>query len=181
MANLQICLDEIQIYVGTYKKYNEGSLYGKWLKLTDYSSCEDLYAAMRDLHKDEHDPEFMFQDYEVPAVLQQMNLISESYISPHIYEVLEEIQNAEHNLQVVSAYVDCFGYYCNSILELLEKISDSYEGEFDNDEDFTENLLTQTGCIPSDLPAYVYIDWKSTARDVMMDYSASDGHYFRCL
>ncbi len=26
------------VYVGTYKKYNAGSLSGEWLKLEDYSS-----------------------------------------------------------------------------------------------------------------------------------------------
>ena len=181
MTNLQISLDEIQIYVGTYKKYNDGNLYGKWLKLTDYSSIEEFYEAMRELHKDEHDPEYMFQDYEMPALFEQMNLISESYISPIIYDVLDELQNAECGLEVISAYLDCFGYSCSSVSELLEKISDCYEGEFGNDEDFTENLLCETRCIPDNLPSYIYIDWKSTARDIMMDYSASNDHYFRSI
>ena len=30
-----------RVYVGTYKKYNEGNLKGSWLTLTDYKS----YAA----------------------------------------------------------------------------------------------------------------------------------------
>lgn len=181
MTNLQISLDEIQIYVGTYKKYNDGSLFGKWLKLADYSSIAELYEAMRELHKDEHDPEFMFQDYEMPALFEQLNLISEGYISSNIYSVLETLENSDYSIEVLSAYVECFGYHVKSIEELVENVSESYQGEFNDDEDFTENLLSETGCIPDNLPSYIYIDWKSTARDIMMDYSASNDHYFRCM
>ncbi|WP_295230346.1 antirestriction protein ArdA [uncultured Chryseobacterium sp.] len=37
MANLQNCLDNCSLYVGAYKKYNEGSIFGEWLNLSDYS------------------------------------------------------------------------------------------------------------------------------------------------
>lgn len=50
------------IYVGTYHKYNCGSIAGKWLNLTEYSSKEEFYEACKELHSDEEDAEFMFQD-----------------------------------------------------------------------------------------------------------------------
>lgn len=50
-------------YVGTYGKYNEGSIYGKWLDLNDYPTYADFCAACRDLHKNERDPEFMILDW----------------------------------------------------------------------------------------------------------------------
>ena len=59
-------MTNLNIYVGTYQKYNEGSLYGKWIDLLDYSDLEEFYKDIRELHKDEDDPEFMFQDWEVP-------------------------------------------------------------------------------------------------------------------
>lgn len=52
------------IYVGTYKKYNNGDLSGKWLNLNDYSSRAELLAACQAVHADESDPEFMVQDFE---------------------------------------------------------------------------------------------------------------------
>ena len=53
-----VTLLEARVYVGTYNKYNNGSLFGKWLDLSDYSD------------KDEQEPEFMFQDYEnIPETL----------------------------------------------------------------------------------------------------------------
>ena len=54
----------VSLYVGTYRKYNEGSLFGEWLDLTDYTDAEEFLEACRELHKDEADPELMFQDCE---------------------------------------------------------------------------------------------------------------------
>lgn len=31
-----VTLSEARVYVGTYAKYNNGSLFGKWLDLSDY-------------------------------------------------------------------------------------------------------------------------------------------------
>ena len=54
-------LSEARVYVGTYGKYNNGSLFGTWLNLSDYLDKEDFYEACRELHKDEEDAEFMFR------------------------------------------------------------------------------------------------------------------------
>lgn len=51
-----------RVYVGTYKKYNEGSLDGGWLTLTDYANYAAFCTACRKLHKNESDPELMIQD-----------------------------------------------------------------------------------------------------------------------
>ena len=55
---------QAKVYVGTYAKYNNGSLSGAWLDRSDYSDKEEFYEACRELHKDEEDAEYMFQDYE---------------------------------------------------------------------------------------------------------------------
>ena len=57
-------LSAASVYVGTYAKYNNGSLFGAWLNLSDYSDKEEFYEACRELHKDEEDAEYMFQDWE---------------------------------------------------------------------------------------------------------------------
>lgn len=73
MNNIQ----DAQIYVGTYAKYNGGSIFGEWLILSDYYDKEEFYEACRQLHADENDPEFMFQDHEnIPE-----GLIGESWLS----------------------------------------------------------------------------------------------------
>lgn len=55
---------EASVYCSTYAKYNAGSLYGEWMRLADYSDYEEFCEAIKELHKDEEDPEFMFQDCE---------------------------------------------------------------------------------------------------------------------
>lgn len=177
MANLTNFAD-MSVYVGTYRKYNEGSLFGKWLKLSDYSDYDELLTAMKSLHADEDDPEFMYQDYEINPLLENLGLVSESHISCDIYEVWTNIQNSDYDAEIVEAFIDCIGSY-DSIEEILEKVEDSYYGQYSSDEDFAQNLLIETDCIPKNLPSYVYIDWERTARDIMMDYSTSNGYYFR--
>ena len=72
------------IYVGTYGKYNSGSISGAWLKLRDYKTSEEFYTAAKKLHSNEHDPELMFQDYEdIPEAF-----ISESFINPVIFDLI---------------------------------------------------------------------------------------------
>ena len=67
-----------KVYVGTYKKYNEGSIAGGWLDLADYPSYKEFLTACRKLHKNERDPEFMIQDSEgFPDGLDCMEWLSE--------------------------------------------------------------------------------------------------------
>ena len=67
-----------KVYVGTYKKYNEGSIKGGWLTLTDYKDYGAFCTACRALHKDERDPELMIQDCsDMPDGLSVMEWLSE--------------------------------------------------------------------------------------------------------
>lgn len=52
------------VYVGTYRKYNEGSLYGEWIDLTTFYDYSDFIEFCERLHADEEEPELMFQDFE---------------------------------------------------------------------------------------------------------------------
>ncbi len=55
---------EISIYVGTYRKYNEGDTGGAWINMEVVKDVDDFYRVCRSVHKDEKDPEFMFPDYQ---------------------------------------------------------------------------------------------------------------------
>ncbi len=169
----------VSIYVGTYKKYNEGSIFGQWFNLEDFSDYEELKQAMHELHKNEQDPEFMLQDYECPKLFEELGLISESHISENIFEVLEEIEQCNYDFEVIEAYCNCIGCYNDTITDVISKVEECYNGEYDSDIDFVSNLLEYCGDIPKDLPNYIHIDWEQTAWNVMLDYSTSDNHYFR--
>jgi antirestriction protein len=176
MTNLQNCLDTCSVYVGTYKKYNEGSSFGKWLNLSNYSDYEELQEAMCKLHKDEQAPEFMFQDYECSNLFKDLGLISECYISEDIYDVANAIDSSNYDLEVLEAFAYCFSE--NNIYDIINKVNECYYGEFNHDAGFVQHILEETGDLP-ELPNYIHIDWERTSFDIMMDYSTSNNHYFR--
>ena len=51
------------VYVGTYNKYNCGSLDGAWVDLESFHNEKELMKFLYRLHADEAEPEFMVQDY----------------------------------------------------------------------------------------------------------------------
>ena len=76
-------LNQVRVYVGTYAKYNNGSIFGEWLTLGDYENAEEFYNACRELHADETDPEFMFQDWDITEEFR--NFISECGINENLF------------------------------------------------------------------------------------------------
>ena len=155
------------VYVGTYQKYNNGSIGGAWVDLTKFRDEDGFLTHCKALHKDEEDPELMFQDFEeFPK-----RYYSESYINSDLWEWLA-LDNNEKD--ILEAYLECFGYDGT-----IEDAMDAYQGQYDSDIDFTMELLESCGDIPKDLPSYVHIDWEGTARDIMMDYSSANSFYFR--
>ncbi len=93
-------------------------------------------------------------------------------ISKKAKEMTEENSLTEEQNQ---AYIDNVGEeYAEA-----SQAEEAFAGEFANDEEFTQDLIEQTGELPKDLPAYIHIDWEGTARDIMMDYFEVDGYYFR--
>jgi antirestriction protein len=147
-----------QIYVGTYAKYNAGSIAGAWLDLSDYSSSEEFWDACKALHKDESDPEFMFQDWEgIPE-----GMISESHLSDDVWEWLELDEEDRELLKVYRANVDTEG--------TIEQARDAYRGKADTKADAAYDYWEDSGML-SEVPEFArsYIDWDSVARD--MEYS----------
>ncbi len=172
----EIDITEAQVYVGTYRKYNEGSIFGEWLQLSDHNSREEFYNACRELHNDEEDPEFMFQDYEnIPD-----GLISESWMSPKLFEVIQELENMSSEIQQ-AFLIWCSNNHSNfsdkEITDLITEFENDFIGEYDSEEDFARELIENR----SDLNDFAlqYFDYESYARDLFLgDYWYCDGYVF---
>ena len=68
-----------RVYVGTYGKYNNGSIAGAWIDLNNTANYADFLASCRKAHADESDPEFMIQDTEdMPDGLGCLEWLSEA-------------------------------------------------------------------------------------------------------
>lgn len=90
-------------------------------------------------------------------------------------EIEEMAEDKNWDIGAVRAYLEL------GIEDNLDNFEEAYMGKWIDDEDFVRNLLEDMETIPDDLPGYVHIDWESTARDIMMDYSEENGYYFRNL
>lgn len=170
-------LNDAKVYVSTYKKYNEGSLNGGWINISDYSDKEGFYEACRELHYDEEDAEFMFQDYEnIPE-----NLISESWISENFFTLRNAVEKLGDTEQ------EAFFVWCNyashdlseeDAYDLVRDFEAEYQGQYDDEEQFAYQIVEE--CY--DLPEFAktYFDYEKFARDLFMcDYWFDDGFVFQ--
>ena len=156
-----------RVYVGTYHKYAGGSIDGEWVDLTDFSNYDEFMDYIRELHSDEDDPEFMYQDFEnFPRVW-----YSECGLDEKTFDKI--IEYAEHdNQDALDAYMMCYNR------EDIEGFDNAYMGEWDSEEDFAEHIIDE--CYP-DIPDFAlrYFDYSAFARDLFMDgYSYYNGYVF---
>lgn len=63
-----------------------------------------------------------------------------------------------------------------------EDAEEAYQGQYDSDKDFAQEMADQLGLIDSNVQwPYTCIDWEHAARELMYDYMEQDGYYFRSL
>lgn len=167
-------LAEAKLYVGTYAKYNDGSINGEWLNLADYDSKEEFLQACAKLHNDEADPELMFQDFEgFPK-----ELYSECSVFD-FWELAEELENNDiENFELYADFCNHFGY---DIKDSFSQFQEAYCGEA-TEEEYTYQIVDEM--MPGDAPDFLknYFDYDKFQRDLFMtDYTEINGHIFRNL
>lgn len=148
------------LYVGTYEKYNNGSIYGAWLQLEDYADAEEFHKACAALHSDESDPEYMFQDYEhLPEFL-----YSESGNVDLIYEWLS-YDTMERD--AIEAWLNDI---CFEPSDRWQNIIDSHFGVWDSEQDFAWYWVEELDGF-NDIPQHLqcYFDCGSYARSLFMN------------
>ena len=163
-----------RLYVGTYAKYNNGSLSGAWLDLSDYTDRDAFLEACAELHKDESDPELMFQDFEgFPRAW-----YSESSAPADI--LWEWLEMSDDEQDAFAVYADHMGGDVS-----VDGFRDAYQGTADSEADFAERTAEDCGEIPKDLPSWIVIDWEASWNcNLRFDYftgrgESGDLHFFR--
>lgn len=161
------------VYCGTYGKYNNGSLYGLWLDLTKFTDYEEFIAICRQLHRDEEDPELMFQDYECFP----MRFYSESCMSEEAFDAIKEYSElSDDEKEALDDFLELGNEYD------LEDFHDKYCGHFDSQKDYAEHLIDECYDLEQMMGnLWSYFDYDAYARDLFMtDYDMGDhGHVFR--
>jgi len=151
-----------RVYVGTYAKYSGGSIAGDWLNLEDYDTEAEFYAACKELHKDESDPELMFQDFEgIPS-----DWYGECSISAKVWEWLD--LDDDDREKVVALIGSLGAHYLGD----LQKAVDNYiVGHADRFEEFAEEMAADLFPeVANNEGVGRYFDFDAFARDLRFDY-----------
>lgn len=158
-----------KIYVGTYAKYNAGSLEGKWFDLEEYACKDDFIEACQEFHGQDQEHEFMFQDHEgIPP-----KFISESWIDPEFWYYMDF--NDGYSGEAKEAFVNLFDLWDE------DEFQDRFNGKFDSWKEMAEEILEETGelqAIPESLR--YYFDFEAYARDIRLngDMCEANGYFF---
>lgn len=171
------------VYVGTYRKYNNGSLDGMWLDLTSFCDYDEFMDVCAYLHRDEDDPELMFQDWDnIPDCWRD-----ESYFDEQTFDKIREWADMDSDEQeAFDAFMGVFGE------DDIDSFRERYEGQYDDMEEFARYIVEETGLltlphsgyIPNEVRAQFenvaeYFDFERYAEDLECDYTWEDGYVFR--
>jgi antirestriction protein len=166
----------MKVYVGTYEKYNQGSIGGAWIDLENYKSIKEFYSACEKLHDEEYSPEFMFQDYEnIPS-----QLIGESFIDSRVFDVLN-LELDEEERDAFFEFMENQNFYWEDISEAFETFEECFMGKYDELQDFTDELAdNDIACyMDNDNPLIYYFDYDKYYHTMKHDYFiTSNGHVF---
>ena len=126
------------VYVGTYKKYNNGSLFGEWVDLTKFATYEDFMRHIRKLHKDERDPEFMMQDFEgyPRSLYYESGMDKDTFYK--IKEYWEAFGGDDVKRAAYYAWVDERGREAT-----IEDFEEKYMGTFDSEYDYIDEMIEE--------------------------------------
>lgn len=159
------------LYVGTYAKYNMGSIRGLWIDLSTFDTYDDFIDFCYAIHADEDDPELMFQDYECfPREWYDECPNRDSFDNILRYSELCE----QYQKDAVDAFV---GWGC----EDLENFEDCYCGEYNSEKDYAIEVINECYDIEKMMGNLSnYFDYDAFARDLFMcDNYFDNGYVFR--
>ena len=163
------------VYCGTYRKYNEGSLYGAWLDISKFSDYDEFINVCRQLHADEEDPELMCQEYDsFPS-----SLYCESCMGEDTFDkILEYAKLDDKEREAFDDYMD-LGHDFD-----IERFREAYNGCWESEEDFAQDIVSSCYDIEKTMGSLAsYFDYEAFARDLFIsDYQmGANNHVFRVL
>lgn len=157
------------LYVGTYAKYNQGSIDGAWIDLEKCGSYDVFMEVCEALHSDEDDPEFMFQDF----MYFPEDWYSESFIDEDVFDrIVEYAALDDDEKEILDAYMLLT---CNRESSWSDA-QDAYIGKYESPEDYAWEVIEEQ--YGDNQFIMNYIDASKFAQDLFYDYSFQDGRVF---
>ena len=166
--------DSPAIYLGTYRKYNNGSLFGQWIDLTTFDDYEDFCDYCYRLHADEHDPEFMVQDFEN---------YPECWYHESGLPTEEEFDRLQEYAELDDEKKEAYRIFIENIDEegTLEDFEDRYIGSYKDGSDFAYYFIEDCGYtnnMPEILQCAIDYDAVWTYLDTSGAYMEYNGYIF---
>ncbi len=166
------CDGQPSVYVGTYGKYNDGSLCGLWIDLSTFNDYDDFIDFCKAIHADEEDPELMAQDFEgFPRQWYDEGFMSEDDFD-NIIEYSELCD--KYSREAVDDYMEFH--------DELDDFEEAYCGEWDSEEDFARHIVEECYDLEKSMGELAnYFDYEAFGRELFMwDYSmGANGNVFR--
>lgn len=166
------CDGQPSVYVGTYGKYNDGSLCGLWIDLSTFNDFDDFIDFCKAIHADEEDPELMAQDFEgFPRQWYDEGFMSEDDFD-NIIEYSELCD--KYSREAVDDYMEFH--------DELDDFEEAYCGEWDSEEDFARHIVEECYDLEKSMGELAnYFDYEAFGRELFMwDYSmGANGNVFR--
>ena len=166
------CDGEPSVYVGTYAKYNDGSLRGLWIDLSSFNDYDEFINFCKAIHADEEDPELMAQDYECFP----REWYTEGFMSEDDFDNILEYSDMcdKHGVDAVDDYME--------FNDSLDNFEEAYCGEWDSEEDFARHIVEECYNLKKMMGSLAnYFDYEAFARELFnWDYNmGANGHVFR--
>lgn len=174
-------MKDVKLYVGTYRKYTEGSLFGAWLDLSNYEDYEEFMDACRELHKDESDPEFMFQDCEyLPRDFYCECCAQEAF---NYQKAMEAVEAMGYDGEAMETYICLFNVKSiNDVDNLVRDFENAFIATLEDDDNETVGYYAVDNGLMGEIPSGIlssYIDYAAIGRDLLMwDWSIDNGYLF---
>jgi len=153
-----------KIYAACLAAYNNGKLHGEWIDATQ--DVDSIHEEIQQMLKSSPEPfaeEWAIHDYEGFGAVQIPEYMS-----------IENVAEYGRLIDKHGEAVIAFAGYIGSEHATEECFEDAYQGEWDSEEDFAENLADETMEIPEHLQ--FYIDYEKLARDLFInDYFSVKG------
>lgn len=168
---------EIRVYVGTFGKYASGSIAGGWVTPSEYETYDDFIDACKAIHKDEHNPELMFQGYEnLPE-----SLYCENEFSEEAFNFCKLYSSSSIDPDALEVYAETFDIDEGASIEDIEEVfNERYIGYFISNYDFACDLVDNLGLL-SGVPENIanYFDYEAFGRDLLLtNICEYNGYYF---
>jgi len=166
MRRIRESKNEPMIYVASLADYNNGSLEGTWLTLTDYDSGAEVLEAiskfLKDLSKEKADG-LNREEHAIHDAENIPNSLYSEYMGESTFDQIIAYSKISDNMGIPS---DVIGDYVSEYVSHVEKmdaseiedaISDAYVGSGGNVKEAYENYIDEIGGLDQ-FESWVYMD-----------------------